>query len=159
NRPRALVQMATGSGKTFTAVTQTYRLIRHAGARRVLFLVDRANPGKQALREFQGYRSPETRRTFAEEYNIQRMTSNPLDDGVRVTIATIQRLYSMLKGEEGLPDDVDETSLANLAGAVREPVPVAYNPRLPIEYFDVIFIDECHRSIYTLWKQVLDYFD
>src|SRR5690606_16427650 len=159
NRPRALVQMATGSGKTFTAVTQIYRLIRHAGARRVLFLVDRANLGKQALREFQGYRSPETGRTFAEEYNIQRMTSNQLDDVVRVTIATIQRLYSMLKGEEELPDDVDETSLANAAGAVREPVPVAYNPRLPIEYFDVIFIDECHRSIYTLWKQVLDYFD
>jgi type I restriction enzyme R subunit len=159
NRPRALVQMATGSGKTMLAVREIYRLIKHAGARRVLFLVDRANLGRQALREFQGYRSPETGRTFAEEYNIQRMTSNQLDDVARVTIATIQRLYSILKGETELPADIDETPLANLAGAVREPVPVTYNPRLPIDYFDIIFIDECHRSIYTLWKQVLDYFD
>ncbi|HEY8468349.1 MAG TPA: type I restriction-modification enzyme R subunit C-terminal domain-containing protein [Longimicrobiales bacterium] len=159
HRPRALIQMATGSGKTFTAVTEIYRLIRHAGARRVLFLVDRANLGRQALGEFQGYRSPETGRTFAEEYNIQHMTSNKLDAVARVTIATIQRLYSILKGEPDLPADVDETPLAHLADVVREPVPVTYNPRLPIEYFDVIFIDECHRSIYTLWKHVLEYFD
>jgi type I restriction enzyme R subunit len=52
NRPRALIQMATGSGKTFTAISAIYRMIRHADARRVLFLVDRANLGRQTFNEF-----------------------------------------------------------------------------------------------------------
>src|SRR5207245_3960842 len=43
NKRRALIQMATGSGKTYTAVNFVYRLIKLAGARRVLFLVDRGN--------------------------------------------------------------------------------------------------------------------
>lgn len=159
NRPRALVQMATGSGKTYTAVSAIYRLIRHAGARRVLFLVDRANLGKQALKEFQGFVTPDDGRTFTELYNVQHLTSNRVDGVSRVVIATIQRLYSMLRGEPELPEEADEASLATLSSLVKEPVPVVYNPGLPIEFFDVVFIDECHRSIYTLWKQVLDYFD
>ena len=40
-----------------------------------------------------------------------------------------------------------------------EPVPVDYNPAVPIETFDVVIVDECHRSIYGLWRQVLEYFD
>ena len=47
NKPRALIQMATGSGKTFTSISFIYRLIKFAGARRVLFLVDRGNLGRQ----------------------------------------------------------------------------------------------------------------
>lgn len=159
NRPRALIQMATGSGKTFTAITSIYRLIKYAGARRVLFLVDRGNLGRQAKAEFDGYITPDERRPLTELYNVQLLTSNKVDPVARVCIATIQRLYSILKGEPSFDEEADETSLGTLESLIREPVPVAYNPALPIEFFDVIFIDECHRSIYTLWRQVLEYFD
>ena len=159
NRPRALIQMATGSGKTFTAVTSIYRLVKHAGARRALFLVDRSNLGRQAKQEFDAYIPPGSNRAFTSEFNVQHLRSNTLDDVARVTICTIQRLYSILRGAEELDEEADETSLAGLASLVREPVPVAYSAALPIEYFDVVFIDECHRSIYTVWRQVLEYFD
>ncbi|HEX2092896.1 MAG TPA: type I restriction-modification enzyme R subunit C-terminal domain-containing protein [Longimicrobiaceae bacterium] len=158
DRPRALIQMATGSGKTFTAITSIYRLIKHAGARRVLFLVDRGNLGRQAKKEFDDYPVPGDGRKFTNLYNVQHVTSNQLDDVARVHICTIQRLYSMLRGEE-LPEEFDERSLGELERVFTKPVDVAYNPRLPIEYYDVVFVDECHRSIYTLWRQVLEYFD
>ena len=58
NKPRALIQMATGSGKTFTAISFIYRLIKFAGARRVLFLVDRGNLGRQTKKEFDAWVSP-----------------------------------------------------------------------------------------------------
>ncbi len=160
NRPRALIQMATGSGKTFMAITSIYRLVKHAGAERVLFLVDRANLGRQALKEFQRYDVPGGGRKFTEEYNVQHLTSNRIEPVNRVVITTIQRLYSMLQGQEDLPPGAEEgSSFDALAGTVRDVVPVAYNPAVPIDLFDVIFVDECHRSIYSLWRQVLDYFD
>jgi type I restriction enzyme R subunit len=158
NRPRALVQMATGSGKTYAACALIYRLIKHAGAHRVLFLVDRANLGRQATAEFQQFATPDTGRKFTELYNVQHLTSNQLDSVSRVTICTIQRLYSMLRGEE-LPEDLDEVSGFELAAADNRPREVAYNPAIPIETFDFIVTDECHRSIYNLWRQVLEYFD
>jgi type I restriction enzyme R subunit len=70
NRPRVLIQMATGAGKTFAAANLTYRLVKHAGAKRVLFLVDRANLGRQTRKEFQGFTLPETRRKFSDEYIV-----------------------------------------------------------------------------------------
>ena len=158
DRPRALIQMATGSGKTFTAVTSIYRLIKHGGARRVLFLVDRANLGRQALKEFQTYVTPDDGRKFTELYNVQRLTSNRIDPVARVCVSTIQRLYAMLQGKD-LAEEDEEPSLASLENLHREPLPVVYNPAIPIETFDVVFVDECHRSIYTLWRQVLEYFD
>ena len=157
-RPRSLVQMATGSGKTFMACNQVYRLIKHAGARRVLFLVDRSNLGRQTLREFQGFTTPEEGRKFTELYNVQLMKSGSVDPVSRVCIATIQRVYSVLKGEE-LDPEMEELSGFDAAAFRREPVPVEYNPNVPIETFDVIITDECHRSIYNLWRQVLEYFD
>jgi type I restriction enzyme R subunit len=160
DRPRALIQMATGSGKTFMAVTSTYRLIKFGNARRVLFLVDRANLGTQALKEFQQYTTPDDGRKFTELYNVQHLQSNKIDPVVRVVIATIQRLYSMLQGEADLDPALEEGSQFDTAAALlKEPVPVRYNPAVPIEFFDVAFIDECHRSIYSLWRQVLQYFD
>lgn len=159
DRPRALIQMATGSGKTFTAVTAAYRLIRHADASRVLFLVDRGNLGRQALKEFQQYTVPEDGRKFTELYNVQHLTSNRVDPVARVVITTIQRLYSMLQGRELDPALEEGSQYDTASGLVREPVPVAYNPAIPIEFFDVVFVDECHRSIYSLWRQVLEYFD
>ncbi len=160
DRPRSLIQMATGSGKTFTAITSAYRLIKFGGAQRVLFLVDRANLGKQAKKEFDQYRTPDDGRTFTELYNVQHLTSNTIDPVARVCITTIQRLYSMLQGEQEFDEHLEEGSLFD-SGAVpqRAPVPVKYNPRIPIETFDVIVVDECHRSIYNLWRQVLEYFD
>jgi len=158
NRPRALIQMATGSGKTFTAVNFIYRLVKFSGARRVLFLVDRANLGRQTLKEFQQFASPHTPYKFTEEYIVQHLQGPAVDQTARVCICTIQRLYSILKGEV-LSDDLDEVSGEGLASLFTEAAPVAYNPLLPPESFDVIVTDECHRSIYNLWRQVLEYFD
>ena len=158
DKPRSLIQMATGAGKTFTACAFIYRLIRFAGAKRVLFLVDRANLGRQATGEFHQFVTPDTGRKFTELYNVQHLQSNKLDDVSRVTICTIQRLYSMLRGEE-LPEEIEEHSTYELGMADARPKDVAYNPSIPIEAFDFIVTDECHRSIYNLWRQVLEYFD
>ncbi len=158
NRPRALIQMATGSGKTFTSISFIYRLLKFAGARRILFLVDRGNLGDQTLKEFQQYASPYNNFKFTEEYIVQRLTSNTLDTTARVCISTIQRMYSMLKGRE-LAEDLEEESGDRLGRLFKQPEPIEYNPAIPIESFDVIVTDECHRSIYNLWAQVLEYFD
>lgn len=160
DRPRALIQMATGTGKTLLAVTEIYRLIKFGGARRVLFLVDRANLGEQAEKEFQGFRTPDDKRKFNELYNVQRLTSNTIGSSSKVVISTIQRLYSILRGEPELDPEVEEHSLlAEDPTLPKEPLPVVYDKAIPPEFFDVIFIDECHRSIYSLWRQVLEYFD
>jgi type I restriction enzyme, R subunit len=157
DHPRSLIQMATGSGKTFTAANICYRLIKWSDATRILFLVDRSNLGKQAKLQFDTFDIPDTRRKFPAEYNIQHLTSNVVDTTSRVCIATVQRLYSILRGDPEMDPELDEHSLYELQ--VAEPLPVEYNPALPPEAFDVIIIDECHRSIYGLWRQVLEYFD
>jgi type I restriction enzyme, R subunit len=159
NRPRALIQMASGAGKTFTACNFSYRLIKHVGARRILFLVDRNTLGEQTLREFQTFVTPDDRRKFVELYNVQHMQTNHLDDVSKVCITTIQRLYSMLKGEAEFDPGNEEGSMFTAGQVFREPIPVSYGPALPIETFDFIVTDECHRSIYKLWRQVLEYFD
>jgi type I restriction enzyme R subunit len=158
NRPKALIQMATGSGKSFAAVTAAYRLIKHAKAKRILFLVDRGNLGRQALKEFQQYRTPDDGRLFTELYNIQHLQSNVLDPVCNVCITTIQRLYSMLRGETEFDASLEEQSGFKVLTSAR-PQLVEYNPNIPIEYFDFVIADECHRSIYNVWKQVLEYFD
>ena len=158
DRPRALIQMATGSGKTFTAINFIYRLIKFGGARRVLFLVDRGNLGDQTLKEFQQYVSPYNNFKFTEEFIVQRLAGNTLDTTARVCISTIQRMYSMLKGRE-LSDEDEEASVSGLERLFKQPEPIDYNPAIPIETFDIIVTDECHRSIYNLWAQVLEYFD
>jgi type I restriction enzyme R subunit len=158
-KPRALLQMATGSGKTYTAITEVYRLIKHADARRVLFLVDRRTLGKQAFTEFTQYVTPDDGRKFTELYNVQHLTSNKLDSVSQVCITTIQRLYSMLTGQPEFAEENEEQSLYTVAPETEEPVDVSYNSALPIETFDFIITDECHRSIYNLWRQVLEYFD
>ena len=144
NKPRALIQMATGSGKTFTAIGFIYRLIKFAGARRVLFLVDRANLGRQAKKEFDAYVSPYNNYKFGEEYIVQHLQGNNLDTTARVTISTIQRLFSMLKGRE-LADEDDEHSTEEIESLFKQPEPIAYNPKYPIETFDIIVTDEAHR--------------
>jgi len=160
NRPRALIQMATGSGKTFTAVNFCYRLIKFAKAKRILFLVDRNNLGKQTLNEFQQFVSPLNSYKFTEEYTVQHLKRNTIDPASKVCITTIQRLYSMLQGEEDYLEENEEGSLFEAdVPLIKEPLPVVYNAKIPIETFDFIVVDECHRSIYNLWRQVLEYFD
>jgi len=157
DHPRSLIQMATGSGKTFTAANLCYRLIKYADAKRILFLVDRANLGKQAKLEFDKFTIQETQRKFPAEYNIQHLTHNAVDATSRVCISTVQRIFSILKGDAELDEEIDEHSAYELG--IAEPAEVSYNPDLPPDAFDVIIIDECHRSIYGLWRQVLEYFD
>ena len=157
-RPRALIQMATGSGKTFTAVNLCYQLIRNAKAKRILFLVDRRNLGRQTIQEFQNFEAPQTGRKFTELYNVEQLKTNKIAESTKVCISTIQRIYSILKGEKELHPELEMRS--NFEETIDlKPVPVEYNPKVPIEQFDFIIVDECHRSIYNLWKQVLDYFD
>jgi type I restriction enzyme R subunit len=158
DKPRALVQMATGSGKTFTAITQVYRLLKHAGARRILFLVDTKNLGEQAEQEFMAFLPNDDNRKFTELYNVQRLTSPSIAGDSQVVISTIQRMYATLKGEL-LDEGAEEENPAEQKWHRKEPLPVVYNPKLPPEYFDVVVIDECHRSIYNLWRQVIEYFD
>ncbi len=159
NHPRSLIQMATGSGKTIMAITALYRLIKFSGARRTLFLVDRKNLGEQAEKEFQGFRTPDDNKKFTELYNVQLLQSNSIRDSSKVAITTIQRLYSMLKGEPDLDPALEEESAFEGVPGRKEPMPVVYNDTYPPEFFDLIVVDECHRSIYSLWRQVLEYFD
>lgn len=158
NRPKALIQMATGSGKTFTAITEIYRLLKFAKAKRILFLVDTKNLGEQAEQEFQNYVPVDDNRKFIELYNVQRLSSGFVPSDNQVYISTIQRLYSILKGTE-LEDSAEEENPNETKWRPKEIPPVEYNNKIPIEFFDFIVIDECHRSIFNLWKQVLDYFD
>ncbi|MFD2587862.1 DEAD/DEAH box helicase family protein [Croceitalea marina] len=163
NRPKALIQMATGAGKTFTAATFVYRLLKHVDAKRILFLVDTKNLGEQAEQEFMTFQPNDDNRKFTELYNVQRLSSSYIASDSQVCISTIQRLYSILKGEEldesAELDNPNENSWLQNKMSKNKAVPVEYTPKVPIEQFDFIVIDECHRSIYNLWKQVLDYFD
>ena len=157
DRPRALIQMATGSGKTYTAITSIYRLLKHADARRILFLVDTKNLGEQAEQEFMAYVPSDDNRKFTELYNVQRLKSSFVAKDSQVCISTIQRMYALLKGQE-MDEAAEEINPAELVQP-RQPMPVVYNGKIPPEFFDFIVIDECHRSIYNLWRQVLEYFD
>jgi type I restriction enzyme R subunit len=157
-RPRALVQMATGSGKTYTAITSVYRYLKFAKGKRILFLVDTKNLGEQAEQEFQAYTPQDDSRKFTELYNVQRLHSSAIDPSAQVCISTIQRMYSILRGEE-LDESVEEHSIGEAAVTAKQLKDVVYNSSYPLEFFDLIIIDECHRSIYNVWKQVLDYFD
>ena len=157
-KPRALIQMATGSGKTFTAITFIYRLLKFAKAKRVLFLVDTKNLGEQAEQEFMAFVPNDDNRKFTELYNVQRLKSSYIATDSQVCISTIQRLYSILKGTE-LDEKIEEENPNERKFHPKEIPPVEYDPKMPIEFFDFIVIDECHRSIYNLWKQVLEYYD
>jgi len=152
---RSLVQMATGAGKTRMAVTESYRLIKFGGFTRVLFLVDRNNLGDQTLREFRDFTTPDDGRKFTDLYNVDKLTSSGMVGSSSVVISTIQRVFSVLKGQT-----VSEEDDPNLDGYTPEaPVEVQYSSDLPPEAFDLVIVDECHRSIYGLWRGVIEYFD
>ena len=159
NRPKALVQMATGAGKTFTAITAAYRLLKYGKLKRILFLVDTKSLGEQAEREFLAYTPNDDTRSFSQLYGVRRLNSPYIPGDVQICISTIQRMYSILKGED-LDESAEETSFAEYATAEsKAPKEVVYNKKYPPEFFDCIIVDECHRSIYNVWSQVLSYFD
>ena len=159
NRPKALVQMATGAGKTFTAITAAYRLLKYGKMNRILFLVDTKGLGEQAEREFLAYKPTDDPRPFSQIYGVHRLKSSYIPDGVQICISTIQRMYSILKGEE-LNESAEEISFNEYVTAdSKAPKEVVYNEKYPPEFFDCIIVDECHRSIYNVWNQVLEYFD
>lgn len=159
NRPKALVQMATGAGKTFTAITASYRLLKYGKMNRILFLVDTKSLGEQAEREFVAYKPNDDNRLFPELYNVCRLRKSYIPDDVQICISTIQRMYSILRGEE-LDESVEEESLfEQITSDNQSAKDVVYNEKYPPEFFDCIIVDECHRSIYNIWKQVLEYFD
>ncbi len=157
DRPRALIQMATGSGKTYTAITSIYRLLKHADARRILFLVDTKNLSEQAEQEFMAYVPSDDNRKFTELYNVQRLKSSFVAKDSQVCISTIQRMYSLLKDQE-MDEAAEEINPAEMV-QLKQAMPVVYDEKIPPEFFDFIIIDECHRSIYNLWRQVLEYFN
>lgn len=157
-RIKSLIQMATGSGKTFTAITFIYRLLKYAKAKRILFLVDTKNLGEQAESEFRSFTPNDDNRLFTELYGVTRLNSSFIPTDSQVYISTIQRMYSILKGST-LDESAEEENPNESKFEPKEPVLVQYNEKIPIEFFDFIVIDECHRSIYNSWKQVLDYFD
>jgi type I restriction enzyme R subunit len=152
---RSLVQMATGAGKTFTAVTECYRLLKWGGFNRVLFLVDRNNLGDQTMREFGNYTTPDDGRKFTELYNVDKLTAAGMVGSSAIVVSTIQRVFRVLSGES-----VADTDDPHLDGYVPDkPVEVGYSAALPPESFDLVIVDECHRSIYGSWRGVLEYFD
>lgn len=152
---RSLVQMATGAGKTFTAVTLAYRLLRYGGFKRILFLVDRNNLGDQTLREFQNFAVPGDGRRFTELYPVDKLTGAGMAGSSSVVISTIQRVFAVLGGREVA--DADDPGLDGFVPPA--PVAVEYNPEMPPEAFDLVIVDEAHRSIYGVWRGVLEYFD
>ena len=159
NRPRALVQMATGAGKTFTAITSAYRLLKYGKMKRILFLVDTKGLGEQAEREFLAYTPNDDPRSFSQIYGVRRLKSSYMPNDVQICISTIQRMYSILKEEE-LDETPQEAPFVEYVTAEsKASKEVAYNEKYPPEFFDCIIVDECHRSIYNVWSQVLTYFD
>lgn len=159
NRPKALVQMATGAGKTFTAITAAYRLLKYGKMNRILFLVDTKSLGEQAEREFLAYTPNDDPRNFSQLYGVRRLKSSYIPNDIQICISTIQRMYSILKGED-LDEGAEEVPFAEYVTAEsKAPKEVVYNSKYPPEFFDCIIVDECHRSIYNVWSQVLTYFD
>ena len=148
---KALMVLATGSGKTYTACLASYRFLAYTPMKRVLFLVDRNNLGKQAEGEFGMFRLTENGDPFNTIYTVNRLKSAKIPSDSNVVISTIQRLFSLLKGDDIVDIDEDDD-------IVETPVDLPENPTLPKDFFDLIIIDECHRSIYGNWKKVLDYF-
>lgn len=149
---RALIVLATGAGKTYTACLAAYRFLAYTPMKRILFLVDRNNLGKQAEGEFGMFRLTENGDPFNTIYTVNRLKSNKVPSDSNVVISTIQRLFSLLTGQEIVDNDDDDEDTTT--GEVQ----LTGNLQLPPDFFDIIIIDECHRSIYGNWRRVLDYF-
>lgn len=154
---RSLIHMTMGSGKTYMTVAESYRLLKFARARRILFLVDRRELGRQAYAEYQNYTAPHENKKFTDLYNVQLLTSHHIEDATAVVISTIQRLYSIMSNTAHTDEDDELSAFRN--DKDEPPQTVQYNNKIPVDTFDFIVVDEAHRSIYNRWRQVLEYFD
>jgi len=157
DKPRALIQMAAGAGKTFAACTLSHRLLEHGKFRRILFLADRASLVRQASDEFLAYHPPGAERSATEPFTVQKLGLDGIDYDATVVISTIERVHAVLTGGELSEEAEERSGFEGSADEAERAVP--YNPNVPIEAFDLVIIDECHPAIYGAWRQVLDYFD
>ena len=156
-----LAILATGSGKTYLACLASYRLLNYTPSRKVLFLVDRNNLARQTESEFSTFDRTEGQQEMSSLYEIKRLKKDA-DIKADIVISTIQKLFSVLTGTV-LPNDDDEDAEdeKNTAEEEKEDakaVQLGDDLRLPPDYFQLIIVDECHRSIYGKWRAVLDYF-
>lgn len=149
---RALMVLATGAGKTYTACLAAYRMLAFTPMKRILFLVDRNNLGKQAETEFGTFRLTENGDPFNTIFTVNRLKSSSVPTDSNVVISTIQRLFSLLKGDEITDNDEDDEEIED------KEIMLPENPNLLSDFFDMIIVDECHRSIYGNWQKVLNYF-
>ena len=158
---KSLAILATGSGKTYLACLASYRLLNYTPARRVLFLVDRNNLARQTESEFSTFDRTKGRQEMSSLYEIKRLRRDS-DIKADIVISTIQKLFAVLTGNP-LPgdDDEDAEDERNTADEEKQDTGVIQlngDLKLPPDYFQLIIVDECHRSIYGKWRAVLDYF-
>ena len=159
-KKKNLVILATGSGKTYLACLASYRLLNYTATNRVLFLVDRNNLARQAEAEFSQFDRTEGQQEMSSLYEIKRLKKER-DIKADIVISTIQKLFAVLTGQT-LSDDnedaEDEQTTADEEKDEKEVITLGNDLKLPPDYFKLIIVDECHRSIYGKWKAVLDYF-
>lgn len=155
-----LAILATGSGKTYLACLASYRLLNYTSIKRILFLVDRNNLARQAESEFSSFDRTENQQKMGSLYVINRLKKEADIKG-DIVISTIQKLFAVLTGQaiQEVNEDVeDELAKKDDEWENGESVEIGDNLKLAPEYFQLIIVDECHRSIYNKWKKVLDYF-
>lgn len=155
-----LAVLDTGSGKTYLACLASYRLLNYTQTKRILFLADRNNLAKQALSEFSLFDRTENMQQMGNLYTIKRLRKEN-DVNADIVISTIQKLFAVLTGQaiqDGNEDEEDELAKKNEEKESKEVVELCNDLKLPPDYFQLIIVDECHRSIYGKWKKVLDYF-
>lgn len=152
---KALIVLATGAGKTFAACLTCYRWLTYTNSfKRILFLVDRNNLAQQACDDFNKFTLTEGGAPFTSVYNVCRIKNHKIPSKAAVVVSTIQGLYAYLNGEHVSENDNDESGNDN-----EQEHKVTGKAKLPHDFFDLIIIDECHRSIYNDWGKVLEYFD
>lgn len=128
NRRKALLVMATGSGKTRTVISIVDVLIRHGWAKNILFLADRTSLVTQAKRAFHN---------LMPDLSITNLCEEKNNVNARAVFSTYQTMVNCIdetKDEDG-------------------------NKLFTCGHFDLIIVDEAHRSIYNKYKDIFTYFD
>ncbi len=159
-KKKSLAVLATGSGKTYLASLASYRLLNYAHVDHVLFLADRNNLARQAESEFSRFDRTEKQEELSALYEIKRLKHDQ-DIKAHIVISTIQKLFAVLTGQqltEENEDAEDERTTEEEEKDDREIIQLGNDLRISPDHFQLIIVDECHRSIYGKWKAVLDYF-
>ena len=159
-KKKNLAVLATGSGKTYLACLASYRMLNFTPTKRILFLVDRNNLARQTEAEFSRFDRTEDRKEMSSLYEIKRLKKES-DIKADIVISTIQKLFAVLTGQtitETNEDAEDENTTTDEEKDTKEIVTLGEDLRLSPDHFQLIIVDECHRSIYGKWKAVLDYF-